>query len=386
MKAVITALILIIIAAIILWLGNTLNSWVLGGLIGGLTALLISIPLALFLFFYFSRRQDPPSRYKSFYNDSVSLAKHGYYNSSSRKKHYEDYTEEEEYNPQLYKSRNRAEVLEGEYEEIYDEDDEYEKYAYYDGYDEYRAPLPPSHQLPAPSSTHVPTRKRVTSSHLPEKAQFEISDTTERRSSTQTNTGVTKQNLRTRPLRAGYPGRQGSEVQSRFRSQALRTARLEAAREAEYRDTSFSAPHERPGSQPSEVRTTGNQPASSQINARRPARRVQQSPSQSRRPSSHRPRPRTRSGAFDEEESQGIWPETDKAEQINMLNQQAQAAEEEFLLNEPATDDLNRPLLRRAPYTYEDDPVRQEFSQQIDAPRVRRSSRYLQNYSSDDSN
>lgn len=42
------------------------------------------------------------------------------------------------------------------------------------------------------------------------------------------------------------------------------------------------------------------------------------------------------------------------------------------------TGSLKTPLLRRAPYMYEDDPLRQELAQQIDAPAVRRSSRFLE--------
>ena len=42
------------------------------------------------------------------------------------------------------------------------------------------------------------------------------------------------------------------------------------------------------------------------------------------------------------------------------------------------TGDLKTPLVRRAPYLYEDDPLRQELAQQIDEePLVRRSSRHL---------
>ena len=37
---------------------NSLNSWVLGGLIGGLAALLISIPISVMLFTIISRRHD----------------------------------------------------------------------------------------------------------------------------------------------------------------------------------------------------------------------------------------------------------------------------------------------------------------------------------------
>jgi hypothetical protein len=54
----VTALALIASAAVVLWYGNTLNSWVLGGLIGGLAALLLSVPISLMLFSYLSRRHD----------------------------------------------------------------------------------------------------------------------------------------------------------------------------------------------------------------------------------------------------------------------------------------------------------------------------------------
>src|SRR5579884_2051988 len=58
MKAVATALVLIAGAAVVLWYGNTLNSWVLGGLIGGLAALLLSIPISLTIFSFLSRHHD----------------------------------------------------------------------------------------------------------------------------------------------------------------------------------------------------------------------------------------------------------------------------------------------------------------------------------------
>ena len=50
MKAAALAFVLLIGAAIVLAFANTLNSWVLGGLIGGLAALLLSIPISLALF------------------------------------------------------------------------------------------------------------------------------------------------------------------------------------------------------------------------------------------------------------------------------------------------------------------------------------------------
>src|SRR5579863_3756317 len=58
MRAAAVALVLIIGAIVILWFGNTLNSWVLGGLISGFAALLISIPISVTLFLYLSRQHE----------------------------------------------------------------------------------------------------------------------------------------------------------------------------------------------------------------------------------------------------------------------------------------------------------------------------------------
>src|SRR5947209_7275778 len=58
MKAAALAFVLLIGAAIVLAFANTLNSWVLGGLIGGLAALLLSIPISLALFTIMARRHD----------------------------------------------------------------------------------------------------------------------------------------------------------------------------------------------------------------------------------------------------------------------------------------------------------------------------------------
>src|ERR1700753_406841 len=75
LKAVATALVLIAGAAVVLWYANTLNSWVLGGLIGGLAALLLSIPISLTLFTYLSHRHDGHSRMEEEkYQETVSLS------------------------------------------------------------------------------------------------------------------------------------------------------------------------------------------------------------------------------------------------------------------------------------------------------------------------
>ena len=58
MRAAAAAIVFILGAAVILVLANSLNSWVVGGLIGGLAALLISIPISVMLFTILSRRHD----------------------------------------------------------------------------------------------------------------------------------------------------------------------------------------------------------------------------------------------------------------------------------------------------------------------------------------
>ena len=51
---------------------------------------------------------------------------------------------------------------------------------------------------------------------------------------------------------------------------------------------------------------------------------------------------------------------------------------EQGLNPEMITGSLSNPMVRRAPYMYEDDPMREEFAQQIDGgPITRRSSLFL---------
>src|SRR5438105_4188076 len=58
MRAAAAAIVCILGAAMFLIFANSLNSWVVGGLIGGLAALLISIPISVMLFTVLSRRHD----------------------------------------------------------------------------------------------------------------------------------------------------------------------------------------------------------------------------------------------------------------------------------------------------------------------------------------
>ena len=73
-KAVATALVLIVGAAVILWYGNTLNSWVVGGLVGGFGALLLSIPISLVLFSYLSHHYNKPQQEEVLEDEIASFA------------------------------------------------------------------------------------------------------------------------------------------------------------------------------------------------------------------------------------------------------------------------------------------------------------------------
>src|SRR5436305_14531672 len=81
MRVAAVALVVIVGAAVVLWFGNTLNSWVLGGLIGGLAALLISIPISLTLFSYLSHRHEEQLRLEAEAEaeEEMYLAQESYY-------------------------------------------------------------------------------------------------------------------------------------------------------------------------------------------------------------------------------------------------------------------------------------------------------------------
>ncbi|HEX7736948.1 MAG TPA: hypothetical protein VF458_19030 [Ktedonobacteraceae bacterium] len=62
MRVAAVAFVLIVGAAVVLAFANTLNSWVLGGLLGGLAAILLCIPISLAIFTLLARRQEARRR------------------------------------------------------------------------------------------------------------------------------------------------------------------------------------------------------------------------------------------------------------------------------------------------------------------------------------
>jgi hypothetical protein len=289
-------------AAVILWFGSRLNSWILGGLIGGLASLLLSIPISLALFSYFARQHDEHEQYRpvtykrlrsqrSTYSSEERDA--GYYDAEYGLVDGEIVTSVEEYDQSLTADSDWLD------EEL--------------GFSN-----PPSRRLP-PASRRATGNRSTRHLSTPYGAQqrqaspgnHQVSDTEEEYRTRRTEV----------PRRTAYPGLPGSQknpFRSRIRSDALRTARLEAVRQNIEENETFFVDYDRPSSSPATPPKRGRE------------------------------------------------PQTD------------------YLLPDSTSEDLHRPLQRRAPYTYEDDEIRQEMARYREAPRVRRSTRYLRDLNNQD--
>jgi hypothetical protein len=220
-KAVATALVLIAGAAVVLWYGNTLNSWVLGGLIGGFAALLLSIPISLTLFTYLSHRHEERLQAEK---EAEEAERHEQMERAYPQPVYvyreipvtgrTVSIEEEEFDPEsnTYIAANRNGTT--------------------SWLDERGRSLqgPPSpRQLPAPRKTQYPAL-RAPRTQPSTAATRKLTRELER----------TRQPAVTRRLGyPGFPGYQSEESRSRYQSlqsQALRMAREEAARQYDEED------------------------------------------------------------------------------------------------------------------------------------------------------
>src|SRR2546421_1993630 len=215
MRTAAVALVLIVGAAVVLWYGNTLNSLVLGGLIGGLAALLLSIPISLVLFSYFSRRHEDQLREEV--REEMSLSQ-----------------VDEFYN---YLEAPEEDVYEAEAQML--PPAEYQRSAYNVQAGRNLAPsypaLPPPRQnLPAAPENQA-YRQRTT--------EYPLRQTPGRspKSASLTPTGrgnSVRHPHPTRPTRyPGFPGYQPAAPRALHQTAALRTARQEAARQ--YSDDNF---------------------------------------------------------------------------------------------------------------------------------------------------
>ena len=358
MRAAAAAIVFILGAAVILVLANSLNSWVLGGLIGGLAALLISIPISVMLFTVLSRRHD--IKLQALHQELgemgyVAPDKHGY---------------EEVYETDAY-------VL---------SDEEYYHQNVYRRGNDVRA-------LPAAGQSYVTSQ-------------------TGRRQSQALPQGRLKGSPRDLSTERHHGRRTRHEVnamRSRFQTTALQAARREAlqADDVEVIPNHTRIPHKHipQGQTP---RSTGTQSGSSrqaqpesdeprqqQKSQQNLSRRSLETPTgkqnRTRRPQSSGElhtttrTPQTDSLHMDELHSETfrMRPANPETENLRVHPQTGQMTRNPQLGQSPRNPDmmtgnLKTPLVRRAPYLYEDDPLREELAQQIDEePIVRRSSRHL---------
>lgn len=404
MKAVAAALVLIAGAAVVLWYGNTLNSWVLGGLIGGLAALLLSIPISLTLFSYFSRRHDERLRAEA---EEVSLAQVHYYDDYPQiappRRGRRGYVVQD-YAPEPGTVQVEAESYyqdEPYYQDQYYQDPQYDYYEPRQTRNVQRlSPLPASQRLPGPGG-----RPRSTSRNLSAVSQ-ETSASLVRPSQRDVAPGRTKaavgQRSKRRMYYPGFPGYEPGSFHHQHRSAALRAARREAARRYEENDDSIveEMPTNTSRLLPPSRRASRSLAEQQEAFEHEPRIRRQQ-----RRTvegtSSHRAANHThqralpaqgqssfdlpdysssRSGERDTEYLQDRnlhYPQTGPIRSSARTGALGRNPQLDEMLPDSSltTDDPNRPLVRKAPYVYQDDPLWQEFAQQVDTPIVRRSSR-----------
>ncbi len=360
MRVAALALVLIVGAAVVLAFANTLNSWVLGGLLGGLAAILISIPISLVLFTLIARRQDARQREEK---AGVHFVEDPYYEEESVVYEADGFSlSEEDMEPQL---------------------DETSQYAHRRLRSSGYLSLPPAgystrsrdreqYQEPRnyPRQPRPAARDRVEPAPMQRPAQ--------------------KRNLSTRSL-------------AQHRSEALRQARLEASSNQHQENGSGSSSLSRHAQtnrgqtqRPSTRSTQQPRPSSSfTTGAVRPSgRRDGRSDPRRETPRSwdeqefsddlstdqldepYQPYPRHPTYPRRQRASRMVDPSTDALDE----DKERDAAPQYRPGRDPerVSGSLRNPLVRRAPYLYEDDPLREAFAQQLDPDRhiTRRSSLY----------
>jgi hypothetical protein len=371
MRAAALAIVLIFGSAVLLIFANTLNSWVLGGLIGGLAAILISIPISLSLFTFLSRRHD--QTLQALQQELVEMG-------------YADVVE-----------NGYAEAYETDYYVLNDDDEYYNEPASRRMTD-MRA-LPAAGQSQASAAAKMMYNERT--GRYPQDSRRPSQALPQARGK-----GTPTQDLSSDRRQQRHSAHEVNAIRSRYQTAALHAARREAAQQfddVEVLPPGSRAPYKRvrPGrsSQP-----LPEQPARSR-QARPAPERPQHQPGArrgvdstygpqnmarrsitSREENAAQKTPSTDSLRMDEltmEQLRGLYPHP-ATEPFRVRPQTGQITRNPQLgeqLRDPdmITGNLKNPMVRRAPYMYEDDPLREELAHQLDGgPITRRSSLFFQ--------
>lgn len=369
MRFALVALVLVVGAAVVLWFGNTLNSWVVGGLIGGLAALLISIPISLTIFFHLSQRHEEKLREQ----EELSFAQE-----------YPVYQDRivDAYETPGYQLPQAA-------EEWY-EDESYYSY-----------PVPVERRLPAPSQQRLPastgrspvarpqptgqmTTGKMQATRRPPQGEQEYypgaPGSQERSFRGKHQTAALRAAIEEASQQNGRPGRMSGNPTRKFPA-AHPTVPIESAEFADYRAARNAG---RPNASQNRSRRAADQFTSN--TARHRAMPTSAGNTSPRSPQVNTPRnadpqtehlrPQQQTGQLRRQQTGQL-----RQQQTGQLRQQTgQIArnpriDEQRQYPDTITGDLGRSMVRRAPYMYEDDALRNEFAQFLDSPPVRRSSR-----------
>lgn len=375
MRVAAVAFVLIVGAAVVLAFANTLNSWVLGGLLGGLAAILLCIPISLAIFTLLARHQEKRRRAveeelelasaEDFADEEYTDELMAYEAEGMLLSDEEDFFPETRVRPL---SNRRAPVsgylplppVEQELDPYYEEDDE-EPLVQRIPLNYPRQPrnpartLSPDEGVSLPPPAGSPTRRPATRSlaeHQSAALRKARQEAQRQQRLTQKRGGSGGQSRRSQSGRTTFPQRPRTSHPLRSRDQGAgfyppedeydtRQTRQYSARSAWHEAEDFTE----------------------DFSTEELRERYHQYPRRAaypRNPRPQRPQPVDPwTGELDEEEEdpRSRRPRHDP---------------------ERLSGNLHNPLVRRAPYLYEDDPLNEEFARQLDQDRpiTRRSSLY----------
>lgn len=372
MRVAAVAFVLIVGAAVVLAFANTLNSWVLGGLLGGLAAILLCIPISLAIFTLLTRRQEARQRAAA---HALDLDEEADYADAVYEDNLMVYEVEGSVLPveddlfadprARYLPTNRHVPVSGylplppvEHDLDFYEDDEVEQLEHRDPRSYPRQPRYPARALsqdeltPAPPMTTTGTTRRPATRSL---AQHQSAALRKARQEAQQQQRLAQKRGGSGSLTHRSQGSRSASTQRPRTSHSLRRREQTSdfyEAEDEYQTLQQSA---RSAWNEAEDFSTEELREQYQQYPRRPAY-----PRNPRGLRAHAADPWT--GELDGEDEQEEEPRSRRSRRDP----------------ERLSGSLRNPLVRRAPYLYEDDALHEEFARQLDhqPPLTRRSSLY----------
>lgn len=369
MRAAAAAIVFILGAAVILVFANSLNSWVLGGFIGGFAALLISIPISVMLFTMLSRHHD--LKLQALHQELGEMGyvvpdEHGYEEVYDTNAYV--LPDEEYYHQNVHRRPIDARALPAAGQSYASAQRELnEKVG--------RSPRTnrrPSQALPQARAKGSPTRDLSSERRYPKHTRHEV-NAMRSRFQTAALQAARREALQADDLEV-YPTHSWVPNKNALQGRTLRSVEGQSGSPRQVRPDSES---QQQVTQKNVTQHAFDTPTGKQNRTRKPLSSGKLY-SASRTPQTESLQMgELRSDAF---RVKSYSPETENLRvqpQTGHMTRNPQLGES-HKNPDIVTGNLNTPLVRRPPYLYEDDPLREELAQQIDEePIVRRSSRHL---------